>query len=242
MRQQIDEDVQRPFEDMGWAERIDFVQRLSFYPALTVMVFLRRGLGFRMVKPNTLLIVALMLFAVGKYIPSTEYPPATPSVFYNPTFNDVAMMVFAVAVLLFGLVHRRRRWEDFRDGLPWHSYNEGDSWLLPFFGSAWLGKLLVKVVMRVARRSAAKTPNGPGARLMAALGLEKAPPSSAAVPPSSAAVPAIERSGSAIERSGSGIEREDGPLESAVSERGGTVFDGAGDVSFVKFLPRPALR
>lgn len=160
MRQQNDEQAfqQTPFDNMTWAQRVDFVQRLSYFPSLTVMVFLRRGLGFRVVKPNTLLILALLLFTIGKYFPST-YPPPTPSVKYNPTWDSAAMIIFAGAMLIAGLIHRRRRWNDFRAGNPWHSHHQGESWLLPLFAGSWFGKLFPKPAGPSARHAPAPAPS-----------------------------------------------------------------------------------
>ena len=100
--------------------------RLRLIPALTVMVFMRRRIGDRMLM-LWLLPTALALYAIQ---------PLT-----GRSLDDHALRVFAVLAVLLGIVHWvhfllvRHRGEARADaGLPpvealWHSYDRGESWL-----------------------------------------------------------------------------------------------------------------
>jgi len=50
-----------------FAERYEFAKRLMEFPALTVMVFLRKDLGFRLLNPLRLLAVTVFLVVVSVF-------------------------------------------------------------------------------------------------------------------------------------------------------------------------------
>jgi hypothetical protein len=97
-------------------EQYRFVERLMEFPALTLMVFLRRDIGYRMLNPLALLAVTGILF-VGSVL-------ATPN---NAAARPVDLTVFAVVTFIFGMAQRIRRWWQLNRQERQHSYYIGSS-------------------------------------------------------------------------------------------------------------------
>ena len=113
---------QENFEDKSWLERIEIIRTLSLFPAITVMVFIRRKLGFRLMKPIWLIVMTLILLAIPIFFNGLAAP-----------FGFI-MVLYALAMLGLGLFQRWQRWKDLCAGSRWHTYSPGVSFLenLPF--------------------------------------------------------------------------------------------------------------
>ena len=102
------------WEDMPIHAKIEAIQYVAFFPALTVMVFIRRKIGFRMVRPNWLVCMALIAAIVPNILSSD---------------HRAAPIIFAILVFAMGLYHRRARWLGLGRGERWHTASTGISWL-----------------------------------------------------------------------------------------------------------------
>lgn len=113
------------FEEMTWLQRIDLIRTLSLFPAITVMVFIRRRIGFRMVRPAWIGFLAAIMLVV----PAVAHQVAQPFA--------ALMMAYALAMLGLGLWQRRQQWKALCSGQRWHTYSPGISYLeslpLPLF-------------------------------------------------------------------------------------------------------------
>jgi hypothetical protein len=106
----------RFIDDMTWVERVNLIRTLSLFPAITVMVILRRRLGFRMMKPTWLVVMAVIMLVASVAAPSFMHPFA------------FAMPIYAIVMLGLGLWHRRQRWNELCRGERWHTYSPGVSY------------------------------------------------------------------------------------------------------------------
>jgi hypothetical protein len=116
------------FLDMTWMEKINFVRAFSRFPAITVMVFIRRKIGFRMMNPTWLIILAIIMLLT----PVIFIAAAAPFGFL--------MVIYALALLGLGFFQRWQRWQELCNGERWHTYSPGISYLEtlplpPFFRS-----------------------------------------------------------------------------------------------------------
>jgi hypothetical protein len=109
---------QTRFEDLTLREKTELIRAISFYPALTIMVFLRRKLGYRTLKPTWLIIVTIMLFVAAVLAPKTATGPFVDGLTY-----------FALLMLGIGIFQRWRRWKAIVKGVRWHSHSTGIPWL-----------------------------------------------------------------------------------------------------------------
>jgi hypothetical protein len=114
-RQPKQPDDEIPLE-VNW----EFLKWLSRFPALTVMVFLRRDLGYRELNLLALITMTGVLFALASYS--------------NETSRPQDLMIFAAVMFLLGLAQRIRRWREYRRGVRQHSYYIGTS----LFDFRWL--------------------------------------------------------------------------------------------------------
>lgn len=102
-----------PNDEIPLKVSLDFLKWLSQFPALTVMVVLRRDLGYRALNLLSLTIMTGILLAVA----SDAKPENRPQ----------DLMIFAVVMFLLGFTQRIRRWWQFRQGVRQHSYYIGTS-------------------------------------------------------------------------------------------------------------------
>jgi len=109
---------------MPLRERIEFTRWLCFFPALTVMLFLRRNIGNRLNDPLSLLGVTVVMFVFAELARNTPYAEL--------------LQIFAVLVFFVGLMARANWSREFRSGVRRHSYYVGDSYL----EFAWLPAFL----------------------------------------------------------------------------------------------------
>lgn len=100
-----------------------FARWLTQFPALTLMVMLRRDLGYRLLNLGVLTLVFGLLFVVTVL--------ATPG---NGPSNTIPLLIFAVVGYLNAIAQKIRRLRDRNRGVVIHSYYLGSS---PF-DFAWL--------------------------------------------------------------------------------------------------------
>jgi len=113
---------------MTWMEKINFVRAFSRFPAITVMVFIRRKIGFRMMNPTWLIILAIIMLLTPVIFKAAAAP------------FGFLMVIYALALLGLGFFQRWQRWQELCNGEHWHTYSPGISYLEtlplpPFFRS-----------------------------------------------------------------------------------------------------------
>ena len=110
---------QVPQQELTLSEKAKIIQNLAGYPALTMMVFIRRKVGYRMLKPSRLITMAFIL----KFLDGLTYliPFASPA---GEIFAE-----FPLVMLAFGFFQRWRRWKELCNGERWHTMSPGISYL-----------------------------------------------------------------------------------------------------------------
>lgn len=98
-------------------EKAKIIQALSLFPAITVMVYIRHNLGFRMMKPIWLVIMTVIILVVSAVAGNVAKP-----------FTSL-FVIYALAMLGLGLYQRYLRWGDLAKGVRWHTYSPGLSYL-----------------------------------------------------------------------------------------------------------------
>jgi hypothetical protein len=107
-------------------EKIELIQWLALFPAITVMVFIRRKIGFRMIKPAWLFIMTGILFIFTDMFGARFYVG-----FFG--FGGILgpmpglIKLYALAMLGMGLYQRFTRWRELCKGVRWHTYSPGIS-------------------------------------------------------------------------------------------------------------------
>jgi hypothetical protein len=102
-------------------QKINIIQNITLFPALTIVIFLRRKVGFRFLDMMKIQIMAVLLWGYAAFSSITFGPAAGAIIF-----------LFSLAVLIAAFVERRLRWRDIKRGVPWHSYSRGVSWFSSF--------------------------------------------------------------------------------------------------------------
>lgn len=102
-------------------------QAFMKFPALTLMVFLRRDLGYRLLNP----LVLIAVFGVLAVVAILAMPG-------NEAARPVDLLIFAGLGFLSGIAQRIRRWLEMERNVRQHSYYIGSSpfnqrWLPDFF-------------------------------------------------------------------------------------------------------------
>jgi hypothetical protein len=105
------------FENKTLFEKAKIIQALALFPAITVMVFIRHKLGFRMMKPIWLVIMTAIILVVSAVAGEVAKPFAS------------LFVIYALAMLGLGLYQRYLRWGDLAKGARWHTYSPGISYL-----------------------------------------------------------------------------------------------------------------
>src|ERR1035441_8326789 len=103
----------QPQPSPTFREQYEFAQRLMEFPALTVMVFLRRDLGFRLMNPLRLLAVTGFLFVISVFAQQG-----------NADANPIFLLFFAVCAFVMGIVQRIKSWWKLNRGIRQHSRSE----------------------------------------------------------------------------------------------------------------------
>jgi len=95
---------------------MEFSQWIMQFPALTVMVFLRRDLGYRLLNPLALMAVTgfLSLISISAQPDNADNQP-------------VFLLLFAVMAFIVGMSQRLKRWQELNRGVRQHSYYIGTS-------------------------------------------------------------------------------------------------------------------
>jgi hypothetical protein len=106
----------QPQQPPTLTERYAFAQWLMQFPALTVMVFLRRDLGFRLLNPLRLLAVTGFLVVVSAFAQQG-----------NANANPMVLLIFALAFFVLGIVQWIKSWFRLNRGVRQHSYYIGTS-------------------------------------------------------------------------------------------------------------------
>lgn len=99
------------------AEKMDIVTGLALFPAMTIMVFLRRKLGYRFLSPIRYQVMVLLIWALAGF-----------SIVSGNTASVLALSLFGLVVLILASVERYLRWRDIKQGVSWHTYSRGISW------------------------------------------------------------------------------------------------------------------
>ena len=67
--------MQRPresWDDLTIFQKVEIMQGLASYPAMTAMLFLRRGMGHRFLSPVGIFVTAFAIFLVAEFAPGSE--------------------------------------------------------------------------------------------------------------------------------------------------------------------------
>jgi hypothetical protein len=108
------------WEDMAWFEQVDLLRKLSLFPAITVMVFIRRRIGFRLLNPTWLIVLTFIMVVFTAFLPDSV----------NESFGfGTLLRIYALAMLGLGLFQRWQRWKELCSGKRWHTYSPGISYL-----------------------------------------------------------------------------------------------------------------
>jgi len=113
---------QTPQRPPTLAQRIDIAASMALFPALTVMVFLRRKIGYRFLDPMRIFIMTMLLsILMGTDFLYLRHSPSLPS-------------LFILAMIGCTVWQRRSRWKEIKQGIRWHSRSRGVSHFsfLPF--------------------------------------------------------------------------------------------------------------
>jgi hypothetical protein len=106
---------QSEFAKLPLWRKIEIVEWWARLPALTLLVFLRSGLGMRLLNPFWLAGVTLFIMVVVSLTGENRRP------------DD--LLIFALAALTLGLYQRFNGWQKLRRGVQQHSYYIGTSFL-----------------------------------------------------------------------------------------------------------------
>ncbi len=123
------------------SQKIEIVASLCLFPALPVIIFLRKKPGYRFLSPIKILVIFALLLGLAAFS-ATSGGGATVAI----------LTVFAWATFITGLVKRNLRWREIKRGISWHSYSRGVSWLsyvLPMSDSSvkrWVEPLVVLAI------------------------------------------------------------------------------------------------
>jgi hypothetical protein len=113
-----------PTEGPSLRQHYAFVQWAVQFPALTVSLWLRRDIGYRLIHPAKLFAVAGIVFVVAIL--------ATPG---NEDARPADLAVFAVLTFAIGMYQRIKRWSELNRGIQQYSYYTGTS---AFSSFRWL--------------------------------------------------------------------------------------------------------
>lgn len=119
--------ARQPQPGPSFSQQYAMAQWFMQFPALTLMVFLRRDIGYRMLKPGILLAVFGLLAMVTIL--------ATPG---NEAARPVDLLIFAGVGFMAGIAQRIRRWWDIERNVRQHTFYIGTSpfnqrWTPAFF-------------------------------------------------------------------------------------------------------------
>ncbi|HVT11822.1 MAG TPA: hypothetical protein VHE55_06115 [Fimbriimonadaceae bacterium] len=94
----------------------EYLEQLAFYPALTLLVFTRSRLGYRLVNPRWLVGTALAMVGFGTIVSGSS----------GGSELDLPLLeILALGVVAAGLKQRWEGWQDFKKGIGRYSYSSG---------------------------------------------------------------------------------------------------------------------
>ena len=108
-----------PATQQSLIQKIEGFQWMARFPALSVMVYLRKDLGVRIVSPLHLVIVSFAMILLSGLVPAQERP--------------LDLAVFALVSLALGLFQRASRWRELGKVQREHSLYIGTSFLEQLF-------------------------------------------------------------------------------------------------------------
>lgn len=111
----------QPEQTFTFEQKVNILQYFTLFPALTVMVFLRRKIGYRFLDMLKIQIMVFLLWVYGAF---TSIP-------FGPEAGTI-IVLFSLAVLTAAIIERRLRWRDLKRGIRWHTYSRGISWFSYF--------------------------------------------------------------------------------------------------------------
>lgn len=114
-------------KQMSIGQKIDLVAAILSYPALTILMFVRRRVGYRTLRPFQIVLMFLLMQNVPLLFDQhctlvngcTALPDAGLSTGYY---------YFSWAILIGGFLQRWLRWFELTHGRAWHSYSRGVSY------------------------------------------------------------------------------------------------------------------
>lgn len=111
---------------MTLQQKMEIAKTIMLLPSLSVIVFLRRRIGYRLLDSGWYLGVALIVYLIAffSYDPRSRYPNA--------------MHWYAGGIVVMGAIHRAIAWMQLRRGTQPHSYATGISWLGFGFLPSWM--------------------------------------------------------------------------------------------------------
>lgn len=112
---------QSQWQQMSLAEKADVLSNLALFPAMAIMPFLRRRLGYRFLSPIRYQIMVLLIWALAAF--SAAGDPA----------SSASLFLFGLVVLIVAGVERWMRWKEIKSGVRWHTYSRGIPWLSSVF-------------------------------------------------------------------------------------------------------------
>ena len=113
--------LKTPWQKLSWRQQMDVVQNWAHFIVLTVMVFARRKLGYRMLNPIYLIVTGFVLILLQ----NVQLPYIQGG---QPTFWPYPLTIYVIAMIAWGLVQRRMRWRELMSGAHWHTYSRGVSY------------------------------------------------------------------------------------------------------------------
>jgi hypothetical protein len=122
--------MQEQQQVLTFQQKINILQYLTLFPALTVMIFLRRKIGYRFIDMLKIQLMFIALLAYGAFS----------SIAFGPQAGGI-IFLFSLAMLITAIVERRIRWNEIKRGVSWHTYSRGISW---FSGFLPLSEITVK--------------------------------------------------------------------------------------------------
>lgn len=106
----------KKYDELTMFQKMQVWRAIALFPAITVMVFMRRKIGFRMMKPNWLVAMTVILCLIPLFLSGIAAP------------FGFLMPLYAFAMLGMGLYQRWKRWGELCSGERWHTYSAGISY------------------------------------------------------------------------------------------------------------------
>jgi hypothetical protein len=97
-------------------QRVENIKWLMRFPALTVMIFFRKHLGYRLLNPLHILVVTGAIIFLSLHLQNG-----------NPEGGGEDLMWFGIVAFCLGMLRRAMSWKELQLGLSVHSYYIGTS-------------------------------------------------------------------------------------------------------------------